>query len=64
MHDQAAKMKSSVRILNTARSYEIVCCSGHHLQLYLGAGFTIAAIERLIKAASKLLGHPKHSVGI
>ena len=62
VHDQAANMESF--ILNNARSYESVCCNAHHLQLYLGAGFTVAAIERLVKAASKPLGHSKHSVGI
>lgn len=59
VHDQAANMELSLEILNRDLGLH---CSAHCLQLCLKAGLSISAIDRLIGAARKLVGHFNHSV--
>ena len=62
VHDQAANMELSLEILNRDLGWESLHCSAHCLQLCLKAGFSINAIDRLVGAARKLVGHFNHSV--
>lgn len=62
VHDQAANMELSLEILNRDLGWESLHCSAHCLQLCLKAGLSISAIDRLIGAARKLVGHFNHSV--
>ena len=55
-------MESSSDILESKRGWQEMKCSGHCLQLCVNAGLSINTIERLTGAASKLVGHFKHSV--
>ena len=61
VHDQAANMQLSLRILHESDDIESLCCNAHKLQLCLKAGFAIAATDRLIRCSGKLVGHFKHS---
>ena len=61
VHDQAANMQLSLRILHESDDIESLCCNAHKLQLCLKAGFAIVAIDRLIRCSGKLVGHFKHS---
>ena len=62
MYDQAANMELSPSILQEHHSIESIRCSGHCLQLFLKAALSINAVDRLLGAARKLVGHFKHSV--
>ena len=55
-------MELSLAILNRGLGWESLHCSVHCLQLCLEAGFSINAINRLLGAARKLVGHFNHSV--
>ena len=59
VHDCAANMVRALEILNDMHGWQSLLCSAHSLQLCLNPGL---AIDRLIKAARKLVGHFKHSV--
>ena len=61
VHDQAANMCRSLRILNDRVGWESLACNVHKLQLCLKAGLDLSAIDRLVKVVSKLVGHFKHS---
>ena len=62
VHDQAANMELSLSILQEHHSIESVRCSGHCLQLCLKAALSINAVDQLLGAARKLVGHFKHSI--
>lgn len=62
VHDQAANMELSLEILNSDMGWETLHCSAHCLQLCLKAGLSSNAIDRLIGAARKLVGHFNRSV--
>jgi len=62
VHDQASNMESSSGILEDRLGWQGMKCSGHCLQLCINTGLSIHAIEHLTGAASKLVGHFKHSV--
>ena len=62
VHDQAANMELCHAILCEDEGWESVHCSAHCLQLCLKAGLSIPAIDRLLGAARKLVGHFSHSV--
>ena len=55
-------MESSIDILNRVHEWLGMKCSGHCLQLCVNARLSISTIDCLTGAASKLLGHFKHSV--
>jgi len=55
-------MELSLEILNRDLCWESLHCSAHCLQLCLKAGLSISAIDRLIGAVRKLVGHFNHSV--
>ena len=61
-HDQAANMEAAVRILTDEYNWQSVPCVAHRLQLCVLAGLNISAIDRLIAAAKKIVGHFSHSV--
>ena len=62
VHDRAANMVHALEILNDMHGWESLPCSAHSLQLCLNPGLAINSIDRLVKAARKLVGHFKHSV--
>ena len=62
VHDQAANMELCHRILSQEEGWESIFCSAHCLQLCLKEGLSITAIDRLLEAARKLVGHFHHSV--
>ena len=55
VHDQAANMLCH-RILSQDEGWESIFCSAHCLQLCLKEGLSITAIDRLLRAARKLVG--------
>ena len=55
-------MESSIDILNRVHEWLGMKCSGHCLQLCVNARLSISTIDCLTGAASKLVGHFKHSV--
>ena len=61
-HDQASNMEAAVRILTDEYNWQSLPCSAHRLQLCVLAGLSISAIDRLIAAAKKIVGHFSHSV--
>ena len=61
VHDEASNMQLSLRILNSSNQYESLSCNAHKLQLCLKSGFEISTIDRMIKCASKIVAHFKHS---
>ena len=62
VHDQASNMELSFSILQEYHSIETIHCSGHCLQLCLKVALSsISAVDPLLGAACKLLGHFKHS---
>ena len=63
VHDEAANMQLSLRILGDSSDdrFESISCNAHRLQLCLKKGLSIDAIDRMIRCASKLVGHFKHS---
>ena len=62
VHDQVSNMELSLSIHQEHHSKESIRCSGHCLQLCLKAALSISAINRLLGAACKMVGHFKHSV--
>ena len=62
VHDQASNMENSSGILKDIQGWHGMKCSRHCLQLCIITGLSIHAIERLTEAASKLVGHFKHSI--
>ena len=62
VHDQAANMELCHRILSQEEGWESIFCSAHCLQLCLKERLSITAIDRLLGAAQKLVGHFHHSV--
>lgn len=67
VHDQAANMQLSLQLLQQpdqemdGSRLECLACNAHKLQLCLKAGLAINTIDRMIRCASKLVGHFKHS---
>ena len=61
VHDEASNMQLSLGILHDSQQYEGISCNAHRLQLCLKNGFEIAAIDRMIKCGSKVVGHFKLS---
>lgn len=67
VHDQAANMQLSLRLLQEPEQnldgsrLESLPCNAHKLQLCLKAGLAINTIDRMIRCASKLVGHFRHS---
>lgn len=64
MHDEAANMQLSLRILGDDVDddhFESVSCNAHRLQLCLKKGIAVDAIDRMIRCSNKLVGHFKHS---
>ena len=62
VHDQAANMELSLRILQKHHNINSIRCSGLCLQLCLKTVLSINIVDRLLGAARKLVGHFKHSV--
>ena len=56
VHDRAANMVRALEILNDMHGWQCLLCSAHSLQLCLNPGLAINFIDRLIKAARKLVG--------
>ena len=61
VHDHAANMMCALRMLHDRHGWESSPCAAHRLQLCLIPGLAITAIDRLVVAARKLVGHFKHS---
>ena len=62
VHDQAANMELALKILEEDEGWESLKCSAHCLQLCLKDSLSVNAIDRLIGATQKLVGHFRHSV--
>ena len=67
VHDQAANMQLSLQLLQQpdqemdGSQLESLPCNAYKFQLCLKAGLAINTIDRMIRCASKLVGHFKHS---
>ena len=55
VHDQAANMRLSSRTLHDQENWESLDCNVHKIQLCLKSGLSIQAVDRLVRAASKLV---------
>lgn len=62
VHDQPANMELCHAILSKDEGWDSLYCSSHCLKLCLKAGLGIAAMDILLDAARKLVGHFSHSV--
>ena len=61
VHDQAANMLTSLRILEADRDWMGLNCTAHTLQLCLKPSFEIPVIIQLLASARKLVGHFNHN---
>jgi len=59
-HDQVSNKEAAMHILIEEYSWQSLPCSAHWLQLCILAGLSISAIDRIIAAVKKIVGHFSH----